>query len=422
MQLKQVLTLREKFIQGCSQRTRIIHSPIQDLEETNGTLNPKGLGNAYRYSMNFVEKFGWGQSTVGFHRVEDFKAADKNGRAYNGLAEYGIVRSAAVAQVCEKIASLQGAKDAVLFSSGILAITNVLQSLPSDEIVLVPENCYFPTTRAMDEKLNQNYVKYPSNASPKHVKEIIERLKSEEKKVGAIYMEAPGSQTYEIPDIDGLVALAKELGLKTIMDNTWANHIGFRPLEHGIDIGIEAGTKYQGGYGDTPSGYIYSNDVDFLARTARVLGTGSVDAATCGRLYHRLDSTKRRMSYQHNSALKAITWFKQQSFVSDVIAPFDIASPDYARFNEYFDQANGLFTVVFNQSAADVQAFLDASPLIIKGESWGGHVLLASMCDPKRTMTKIPDGVKVRFSMGLEKPEDAIRSLEVAAPILERAL
>lgn len=427
--LQEKLKLRRNFILGAANETRKIHEPIIDLSQSNGALNPLGLGNAENFSAAFAGKFGWGQSTVGFHRVGDFRAADQSGIAYanennHGPAEYGIVRSAAVAKTAEKIASLHGEKDALLFASGITAISTLFQTYPEDRksVILLPEGCYFPTTRLLDEALHLNFVRYPSDATKEQMLAAIHQVEADGGKIGMIYLEAPVSQTFEIPDIQGIIEIAKDNGVMTAMDNTWASHVGFRPLDHGVDVAIQATTKYEGGYGDTPSGALISNDdavLTRIARTSRVLGAGAVSAATCGRLYHRLDTTALRMGAQNESAMRLAEWFQEQAFVAEVIAPYLPNSPHHERFSQYFKSGNGLLTVVFDRAAENVEAFLDHAPLPVIGESWGGHVTLVSRCNPQRRLSKLPAGEKVRISVGLEKVEDIIASFELASPHLQ---
>lgn len=422
MTLDASIAARKIFLDTCTPGTQAIHRPIVDPRAVQGCVNPDGLGDAAKFSMG--PGLAWGQSTIAYIDPEEFRVVDEGGEGYGGGAEYGIVRTADAAAVNRRMASLHGGAGAVFLPSGLAAVGAVFMTFPQDrgQVVLVPESTYFPTLRLL-KKLGLDARPYPSNADGAALESILAALEAEGKKAGVLFLEAPGSHTFDIPDIDALVAIAKRRAIKTAIDNTWGSHVRFRPISHGIDVVIQATTKYEGGYGDTPSGAIIAaapEDHDALAYTAKVMGMGTVDLPVCRRLLGRIDSAAARMDLQNAAALKIVDWFRRQDFTQEILCPFIETSPDYERFRTYFKKGNGLFTVAFKKtvSAAGVREFLAACPLLFTGQSWGGHVTLALPVHPRRHFTPVPDGEMVRFSVGLEDPGDLLRAFEAAAPAL----
>ena len=353
-----------------------------DLLASGGALNPAGLGDADAVSG----ASGFGQSSVGFDTLAAYKAADAIGLSpYGGAAEYGIVRTAAAAAVCDKISALHGGSGAIICPSGLAAITTTIDAF-APRAIAVPDTVYGPVIRYTDwlNKANRHRIivhEYPGAASAMDVELLIETAGRSGTAIDMIYLEAPVSGTFAIPDIAGIAHFAKQRGIRTVMDNTWASHVRLRPIEHGIDIVIQATTKYEGGYADTPSGAIIARDPrdsEILARAQRVSGNGAIAPQVCRRLFHRIDSTHERMDRHYDSALSIMAWLQAQPYVADILCPALKTSPDHDRFLQYFDKGNGLFTVMFqpNVSSAQAELFMDCLCLFRIAESWGGHVSL----------------------------------------------
>ncbi len=421
------IQLRKEFLTACSLDTQAIHEPILDTNLVQGRLNPAGLGNAIKFSG-----IPGGQSVVVFDKIEDYKKASKNGRSPYSGAEYGVVQTPEAARVCAQFAQLHGGNGAVILPSGLSAIKTVLDTflkVPNGRqpAILIPDNRYSPTERALNEMkkfMPGLYIgRYPGNATGAEVDALIRSAKQDNGGIDLLYLEAPGSQTFEIPELHEIVKVAQSHGIRIAMDNTWATHARFKPLIHGIDVAIQATTKYEGGYGDTPSGVVIARTVDdfeALAWTVRVSGTGAVSPETCNRLFGRVASTTERMDHHYKSAKKIIEWMKRQDFTSQVLCPYIPSSPDHVRFKDVFNKGNGLFSLVFRDDIPKQQIgqFLDSLNLFRIGESWGAHVSLVLPAKPERSLSQLPAGKMVRFSVGLEDPDDLIRDLNEAAPQL----
>ncbi|QDR82726.1 trans-sulfuration enzyme family protein [Sporomusa termitida] len=410
---------RRAFLALCSPKTRLLHDPVADPYAVCGHPNPAGLGDAARFSQTG----SWGQSSVLFPKLETYRTADKCGRAPYGGAEYGVPLTPEADAVCRKIAALHKGHGAVICPSGLAAIATTVDAF-SPQAVLIPDNVYGPMLRFLNRRRIKQ-IRYPAGASADEFRPLLLKARSEYplREDLLVYIEAPGSGTFEIPDIDGMIAIAQNAKLRTVMDNTWASHVRFQPLEHGIDIAVQATTKYEGGYGDTPSGIViakHPQDLRIIAAELRATGNGAVAPTTCSRLYHRIDSTEERLNQHAGTAARLIEWFLQQPFVTGVLSPTLATSPYHERFLRYFGQGNSLFSVVFRPDlpAKQVEAFVDALNLFWVAESWGGHLSLVLPVHAKREVTPLPDGYILRFHAGLEDCQDLLRDLNQAARIL----
>jgi len=413
---------RFMFLESCASETHEIHWPILNTKKIRGHLNPAGLGNAREFSEGSL-----GQTSVAFDTIEDYEHADATGTGYEGSAEYAIVRTPEAAQVTKKFAELHGGKGAVILPSGLSAISTVFETFlkGSKPTILIPDNRYFPAERALKHLNGINphlgVYRYTPRASADEILKMVATISSDGRKVDMIYLEAPGSQTFEIPDLKRIIEFAKSRKILTVMDNTWASHVRFKPLAAGIDVVVEATTKYPGGYADTPSGIIVSASEENhrkISYTARVNGNGAVSPQTCNRLFNRVASTEERLNKHFASAQRAMTWFQAQPFTQDILCPANPRSPDNARFHTYFHKGNGLFTVRFKEAVTKqaVHDFVGRLNLFRVAESWGSHVSLVLPAHASRALETSPQpGERLRFSMGLENGDDLERDYSSAS-------
>ncbi len=232
-----------------------------------------------------------------------------------------------------------------------------------------------------------------------------------------VYVEAPGSQSFEMQDVGAIAKVAHDKGAVVLMDNTWATPLYFRPLDHGVDLVIQAGTKYIGGHSDIMLGTVSANaaTVSALKQTVRVFGLcEGPDDVYLG--LRGLRTLGVRLDRHYASGLAVARWLEQRPEVLRVLHPALPSDPGHALWKRDFTGASGLFSMVLKPVPQKAHyAFIDTLELFGIGASWGGYESLAIPfnCAPYRTATRWePGGPTVRFHIGLEAVEDLTADLE----------
>jgi cysteine-S-conjugate beta-lyase len=233
----------------------------------------------------------------------------------------------------------------------------------------------------------------------------------------AVFVEAPGSLTFEIQDVPAIAAAAHARGALVLMDNTWASPLFFRAFEKGVDLSIQAATKYISGHSDVMLGTVSANATTWrrLSDAVHLLGlcVGPDDIYLALRGLRTLGV---RLAQHQASGLKVARWLGERPEVAGVLHPALASCPGHAIWERDFSGASGLFGVVFNPiPERAVHAFLDELRLFGIGASWGGFESLAIPfdCAAIRTATRwTPGGPTVRFHIGLEDVDDLIGDLE----------
>ncbi len=337
------------------------------------------------------------------------------GRA--GLATHETLRAA--------LAELEGAADCQLYPSGVAALTGALLALlrAGDEILVV-DSVYAPTRRFCDKVLARYGVKvgyYPPRIAPEAL------LALGGKALKLIVLESPGSLTFELQDTAAIAALARQRGVLTLIDNTWAAGLLFKPLAHGVDVSVQALTKYVCGHSDVFMGSACASDpamVKALDDGVSHLGW-SVSGADAYQALRGLRTLAARMERHGQSGFKVAAWLARQPEVSEVIHPGLPASPDHAIWARDYAGACGLFAFTLTPAPeAAVNALLNRLKLFGLGFSWGGFESLAipgdSQLTQRRFKPKLP-GPLVRLHIGLEEPEDLIADLRAGLDAFARA-
>jgi cystathionine beta-lyase len=233
----------------------------------------------------------------------------------------------------------------------------------------------------------------------------------------AVFVEAPGSLSFEIQDVPAIAAAAHAKGAVVLMDNTWATSLYFRAFEKGVDLSIQAATKYIGGHSDVMLGTVSANKATWerLADTVHALGlcVGPDDVYLGLR---GLRTMGVRLAQHHQAGMKVARWLAERPEIACVLHPALESCPGHALWRRDFSGASGLFSIVFKPVAQTaVNAFLNELTLFGIGASWGGFESLAIPfdCAPIRTATKwAPGGPTVRIHIGLEEIDDLIDDLE----------
>jgi cystathionine beta-lyase len=232
-----------------------------------------------------------------------------------------------------------------------------------------------------------------------------------------VFTESPGSETLEVQDIPAIAAAAHAHGACVIMDNTWATPLFFPPHARGVDVAVEAGTKYLSGHADLLLGLVSANAEWFerLHQCVHLMAIppGAEDVFLALRGLRTMDLRLREAERQ---GLALAQWLRDRPEVLRVIHPALPDHPGHALWKRDYSGSSGLFSIVLKPaSEAAVAAFLDGLELFGIGFSWGGYESLAVPfdCTASRTATRFsPGGPTVRFSVGLEDIEDLKADLE----------
>ena len=330
---------------------------------------------------------------------------------------YGRLGLSMQSALTEAIAELEGAKGARLFPSGLAAITGVLMALlrQGDELICV-DCVYGPTRRFCDGSLTGYGVTTRYFAPSASAEEVLAMAGPSTR---LILLESPGSLTFEIQDAPAIAAAARARGVLTAMDNTWGAGLLFNPLAHGVDISIQALTKYVGGHSDVFMGAAASNDPAILARLDAYLRDTGVAVAPDDAYFvlRGLRTLEVRLARHGTNALAVAQWLAEQPQVGRVLCPALQGAPGHDLWRRDFKGLNGLFGVVLEPGPPSaVEAFIDSLRLFGLGFSWGGFESLAIHCDPqlKRDFEPALGGPLIRLHVGLEDPADLIADLRGA--------
>ena len=331
---------------------------------------------------------------------------------------YGRQGLAAQAALQDALAAMEHAVGVALYPSGLAAITGALLAvLNAGDEVLVVDTIYAPTRRFCDQVLKRYGVgvRYfdPREAPEKLVGEASPATR-------LILMESPGSLTLEMQDMTRVAELAHARGILTACDNTWGAGLLYKPLQHGIDLSIQALTKYVGGHSDVFMGSAAARDPALVRKlNDGVLHLGwAVSPDDAYLMLRGLRTLPTRLERQGASGLTIAHWLGVQPEVEAVYHPALSGSPDHALWKRDFTGAASLFTFALTPGPeAAVNAFLDALKLFGLGFSWGGFESLAISVDPqlgqRRVRRRYP-GPLVRLHVGLEQPTDLIDDLRHA--------
>ena len=346
-------------------------------------------------------------STVLFKSV-----ADMEGRTGNRYP-YGLTNTPTIESLTGALTELEGACGTVLLPSGLAAVAlAILAVADAGHRLLVPDNVYYPTRRLAGRTLKRFGIEsvYYDPMDPATLAGQIEAGRTH------LVLEAPGSLTFEVPDIPALIAPVKAAGGLTIMDNTWATPVIYRPIEHGIDLSVQAGTKYIAGHSDLLIGSVSAApDIwQKLYNTHRDMGlqAGPEDIWLTLRGMRTLSV---RLAHHEQSGLEIARWLRDRPEVSRLLHPAFADCPGHENWKRDFGRSNGLFAFVLNGTKSQVEAFVEALEIFGIGASWGGFESLAILGElgDRRSVRPWADGPVIRLHVGLEAVSDLIADLEV---------
>ncbi|WP_394205800.1 cystathionine beta-lyase [Shewanella waksmanii] len=373
------------------------------------------VGRDKKWTKGVINPPVFRASTMVFDTIEEMRFATKN-RA-NGEMFYGRRGGPTHFAFQAAIAELEGGVGTALYPSGSAAISAALLSfLKAGDHLLMVDSVYEPT-RDLCNKLLAGFGIETTYYDPMIGADISSLIKPNTK---VLFLESPGSITMEVQDVPTLCEVAHQHGLTVMLDNTWASPINSRPFEMGVDISIQAATKYIVGHSDVMMGTATANEKhwDQLRENSYLMGqcTSPDDVYLASRGLRTLGV---RMAQHEQNALKVANWLATRPEVDHIRHPAFESCPGHEFFKRDFDGANGLFSFVLKQgNIKSVTAFVENMAHFKMGFSWGGYeslILGVFGIDKLRTATTWDSSKPlIRLHVGLENPDDLIADLDAA--------
>jgi cysteine-S-conjugate beta-lyase len=359
-------------------------------------------------------------STVVFPTVELLERGET--KPFEGM-RYGRVGTPTSKAFEDAVTALEGGYGAVVASSGLAACcTSLLTWLKAGDHLLIADSVYGPT-RSFAGKVLAGYGVDVEFYDPEIGAGIAALFRSNTK---VVFLESPGSWSFEVQDVPAIAELAKARGITTMIDNSWATPALFKPLAHGVDLSIQAATKYIGGHSDAMLGATTAID----QKTYEKLKTGHVvtgQSAGADDMYLGLRGLRTlpvRLERHGATGLKLAEWLMGRPEVETVLHPAMPHDRGHALWKRDFSGCSGLFGVLLKpHSRAAVTAMVEGMSLFKMGWSWGGYesLIVPGFHLPTRSAKKWPGGVLLRLHAGLEDVDDLKDDLEEAFKRLAKA-
>lgn len=360
-------------------------------------------------------------STVLFPTLNDMRRQGQ--KRFDHAYIYGAMGTPVQHELEKAIAVIEGGTDCQVVSSGLAACTTpLLAFLNAGEHCLLPDSVYSPTRRFAENVLKRFGVEttyYPPCASAETLTSLMQP------NTRGLFSESPGSHTFEVQDVPMLARVAHAHGARLMMDNTWGFGI-FAPFTHGVDVSIQALTKYPSGHSDVIAGAVTvakTEDWHLLRDTAIQLGqlAGPDD---CWLTLRGLHTMGVRLSHQARSAMQIAQWLKNRPEVARILHPAFPDCPGHEIWKRDFTGAGSLFGFVLKNtlSQSAMEAMIDALKLFGIGASWGGYeslVLPTSKSITRNFPTDEAEGPSMRLQIGLEAADDLIADLEQGFNVLK---
>lgn len=359
-------------------------------------------------------------STFVFNTLGDFREA--SGKPFE-VPFYGRVGTPVTLAFERAMAALEGGDAAIAASSGLAGITGVfLAFLNAGDHVLVPDSVYDPVRRLCTRTLSRMGIT-TTYYDPTIGAGIEAEIRPETK---LIYMESPGSGTFEMQDVPAIVAVAKKHGIRTAIDSTWATPLFFKPATLGVDATIQAATKYIVGHSDAMLGVVTTVGDAYMPVRVALQDMGACAGSEEANLGLRgLRTLEVRLKRHHASGLEVAAWLAGRPEVARVLHPGLPGAPGHDLWRRDFSGACGLFSFELKPVAdGALEAFVDGLEFFKIGFSWGGYESLVLPAHPEksRVVTKWDgQGPLIRLHVGLEDTADLLTDLEAGLARLKPA-
>ncbi len=358
-------------------------------------------------------------STVLFSNVAALRS--RNWQDKTGYT-YGLHGTPTTFTLEARLAAIEQGTYCLLAPSGLAAIAMVdLALLKTGDDVLLPDNVYNPS-RELGNWLSRDFGISARYYDPMVGAGIAALMQPNTR---LVWTEAPGSVSMEVPDIPAICKAAHDAGAVVAIDNTWSAGIAFAAFDHGVDIAMQALTKYQSGGSDVLMGAVITRDESLHRRIEAAhmrlgYGVGADDAYL---VLRSLPTMKLRFEAHDRGAREVAAWLQARPEIAQVLHPAFDACPGHSHWKRDFTGAGGLFSVIFDErySEAQTDRFIDTLKLFKIGYSWGGA---NSLCVPYRMQGMRQGweshGQLLRFNIGLEEPADLIADMAQAFEALAR--
>jgi cystathionine beta-lyase len=374
--------------------TRLVHAG-REPEKNFGVVNPP----VYR------------ASTIIFPTMAEFDSRQM--QRYTGIS-YGLGGTPTTLALADAVAELSGGAAAAVTSSGLAAITQALTAfLQAGDHLLLPDTAYGPT-RAFGTHVLSRFGVEVSFYDPLVGAGIAELLRPNTR---VVFCESPGSLTFEVQDVPAIAEAAHAQGALVMLDNTWATPLNFRAFDHGVDVEVQAGTKYLAGHSDLLIGTIVTATEELFRRVKDNLWAFGEHVApdVCYETLRGMRTLAVRLRHHERSALEVARWLGGRPEVARVLHPALPADPGYTLWKRDFLGSSSLFGILLRTSdPAAVAAMVDHLRLFKLGASFGGFESLIIPAHPEKSRSVCPwqqDGFLLRLHVGLEAVEDLIADL-----------
>ena len=346
-------------------------------------------------------------------------------RHHKGAFDYGRIGTPTSRAVEQAVAAIYHADDAISVSSGLASVTTaILAVVKTGDEALFPDSIYGSSRRFLENVLPNIGVQpifYDPIADISHIKKLISD------KTSLIYLETPGSLTFEMQDTKALVSLAKESGCVTIADNTWGTAMHYDAFGHGIDIVIEAGTKYISGHSDVSIGFIIANGK--TAQQVRLYAQYIGHCVAPDDLYLTLRGLRTmplRLKESEKNGIYLAKWIAEQPEVVTILHPALPSHPQHHLWQRDFTGSAGLFSFGLDNAIDNqaVDAMINDLAYFGIGDSWGGYESLISEAEVKikRTVSEKPLGRIIRIYAGIENADDLLDDIKAGFERMRKAL
>ena len=376
-----------------SWQTKLIHPEISIPEAYESLATPVYRGSTTLFPNSASANDTWRQHDVGY--------------------TYGLYGTPTTLELAARIAELEGGLRTFIAPGGqaALALINLAFTRAGDH-VLIPDNVYSPH-RLLARTLMRRFGVTTDFYDPSIGAGIAGLIRDETR---LIWCESPGSITMEVQDVPAIAAAAHARGVKVAADNTYASGVYFDAFAHGVDISMQALTKYIGGHSDLLLGSVTvrdEKDYEQIGATMQVLGM-SVSPDECSLALRGMQTLAVRLQALERSTLEVAQWLAGRAEVARVLHPALESCPGHALWKRDFTGSTSVFSIELapGYSRAQANAFVDALELFPIGWSWGGVTSLAVVVNPVRSVAPRRAGTLVRLNIGLESTEDLIADLE----------